>query len=365
VSDKEDLQSVLDELQNVLSDLTKVEKEQPLAKPPEKEKEPAPWPAAPARPVYKEPAPQPAAETRTSRPAAEPPAPQPVVETPVFRPAAPAQPVYKEPAPRPAAETQAPGPAPETPAAWQVAPAQPVYQEPVLPPAAEKPAPPPVAETPPPEPPAEAIIQNAPADKKPAITEEDFRYLDIPGVTTASPQAKPQPPQPPEQTAPQAQEIPAPPVPIQEAPVPQAIPPARTEFDETKESLGEDFPENTVVLNYAIFYPKEKPESNDIFTKNLMDVVKKTSKKPLHFRRVLRAVVDVHTADWETVINKCAESKAQAVFLIHTEKLDTFELKDRLNEMEIFFQALPVSQLDKRITYVDLVIELMLTKKES
>ena len=39
------------------------------------------------------------------------------------------------------------------------------------------------------------------------------------------------------------------------------------------------------------------------------------------------------------------------------------EVADRYNSAGIFFQTLTVSELSHRITYVDLVIELMLNKK--
>lgn len=79
----------------------------------------------------------------------------------------------------------------------------------------------------------------------------------------------------------------------------------------------------------------------------------------------MRGAIDTASVVWEDLIKKCVENKVQTVFLIHTDKFDSYELKNKFTDLGIFFQSIPVSQLERRITYVDMVIELMLTKKEN
>ena len=128
----------------------------------------------------------------------------------------------------------------------------------------------------------------------------------------------------------------------------------------------EEIPETGIIINYAIFYPAEKPGSIETFSKNLVDIVKKTSKKPFYLKKVLRGELkgDGQPVNWDPAIKKCAGLHVSAVFLIYMEKSDFHDTEEKFSSSGIFFQTISHTQLERRISYVDMVIELMLTKKE-
>jgi hypothetical protein len=307
VSDNEDLQSVLNELQKVLSDLTKEDKEHAVEKIKEREE-----------------------KTKEPARAASPPAP---VTPPV--PATPPAPVTPPAAP----------PATVTPPAAVTPPAPDVPKPPEIPVAKEQSLPPEIPlkgqEIP--------LVETQETAESPSIKVEEDELRELIPEETAPVLKTQKSAQAPQEGKP--------------APAPAGKPPEPVKIDEEKEEI-EEIPENATMLDYAIFYPTTNPESSETFRKNLLNVVKKTSKKPLYFRRVMKGAVDIVSAAWEGLIKKCTENKAQAVFLIHTDKFDSYELKNKFTDLGIFFQSIPVSQLERRITYVDMVIELMLAKRE-
>ena len=83
-------------------------------------------------------------------------------------------------------------------------------------------------------------------------------------------------------------------------------------------------------------------------------------------RSILRTLEDLRHRR-NTVTEEIATRKrdgADASEMIVAMKQVSSEIKDKLADLGIFFQAIPSSQLERRITYVDLVIELMLFKKD-
>jgi len=131
--------------------------------------------------------------------------------------------------------------------------------------------------------------------------------------------------------------------------VPQVQPPVETK---TKEEA----------LSFACFYPAGQNDLKDTFAKNLVDVFKKTSKKPGVPECALECGIDILTIDWKQMIDLCREKQVKDIFVIHPDGYDPSEIKNRIQGTGIFFYAIPVTQINRKLTYVDLVIELMLHK---
>ena len=128
----------------------------------------------------------------------------------------------------------------------------------------------------------------------------------------------------------------------------------------------EQIPENTPpesILKFACFYPVNQNDVKEIFLKNLVEVIRKTTKKPFYLQRVLELAFDPFTTNWEMVAQKCKSEQVETIFLIHPEGFNVLDLKNKFAGLGIGFQSIFITQLSRKITYVDLVIELMLTRK--
>ena len=171
----------------------------------------------------------------------------------------------------------------------------------------------------------------------------------------------PQPPQVITQTAP--------PPPQPKAPVP-APPPPPVQVTQKQETLSvkqpqPEVPEGTIVLKTACLYPKGQSQTKDVLINNIVEASKKSSKKPLYLDNVFELEVDPFNANWVEVAKKCVAARIEAVFLIHQIEFDSHGLKDKFGALGIFFTGIFVDSLNKRMTYIDLVIELSLSKKSS
>ncbi|OGS19630.1 MAG: hypothetical protein A3J83_04885 [Elusimicrobia bacterium RIFOXYA2_FULL_40_6] len=116
-------------------------------------------------------------------------------------------------------------------------------------------------------------------------------------------------------------------------------------------------------LKFACFFPTGKEDLKETFIANLIDVFKKTSKKPVTPENVLELGVDVFSIEWKDLINKCREKSVKVIFLVHPEGYDPAEIKNKTLGAGIFFYSIPAVHINRKLTYVDLVIELMLHKE--
>ncbi|MEW6040707.1 MAG: hypothetical protein AB1633_04225, partial [Elusimicrobiota bacterium] len=115
-------------------------------------------------------------------------------------------------------------------------------------------------------------------------------------------------------------------------------------------------------IRFAIYCTKGQVSEKDLFLKTLIDITKKTSKKPLEMEKIIDEEIDVFSVDWEQVIENIKTNGVSVVFLIHPETYDSVDLKNKFGAFKLFFEGIQASKVSKKITYVDLVIELMLAK---
>ncbi|MBU2567287.1 MAG: hypothetical protein KJ967_00745 [Elusimicrobia bacterium] len=153
---------------------------------------------------------------------------------------------------------------------------------------------------------------------------------------------------------------PAPPV----SPVPVTAP-ATVAGVQPSEETQEPAPETPVEgqVRFTCFYPVGKENVKDEFIKTLIDVIKKTSKRPLELKDIFDTGVDPFTVNWEELARKCRSKKIEAVFLIHSEGYDPIDLKNKFVALGLFFHAISLGQVARKITYIDLAVELMLRHK--
>ncbi|MFH0807931.1 MAG: hypothetical protein V2A57_05910, partial [Elusimicrobiota bacterium] len=117
------------------------------------------------------------------------------------------------------------------------------------------------------------------------------------------------------------------------------------------------------MLKFACFYPIGKEDLKEAFISNLVDVFKKTSKKPITPESVLELGVDVFSTEWKDLISKCREKDVKVIFMVHPEGYDPAEIKNKILGAGIFFYSIPAVHINRKLTYVDLVIELILHKE--
>jgi len=124
----------------------------------------------------------------------------------------------------------------------------------------------------------------------------------------------------------------------------------------------EPIPEDKNLLQYALIYPFGQENPKESFSSNFAEVIKKTVKKPFVPYCVFDEPVNPSDVNWEEIIRKCQDNKINALFLVYSLECDYTKVKDRFNSVGIFFQPIHLSQLNKKMTYVDLAIELILSK---
>ncbi len=117
------------------------------------------------------------------------------------------------------------------------------------------------------------------------------------------------------------------------------------------------------LLRCALFYPPGQENSKETFMSNLDEIIRKTSKKPLVPHCIFEEPLETSTANWPEIIKKCQQKNVSAAFLVYSQDYDYSEIKNKFNSAGIFFHGILFSQLNKKITYIDLAVELILSKK--
>jgi len=110
------------------------------------------------------------------------------------------------------------------------------------------------------------------------------------------------------------------------------------------------------LLKYILLYPFGQENSKETFVSNFAEVIKKTVKKQLVPFCALAEPINPSTVNWNEIIKKCQENKIDALFLVHVQDYDYSEIKNRFNSVGIFFHVILFSQVNKKITYVDLAV---------
>lgn len=114
------------------------------------------------------------------------------------------------------------------------------------------------------------------------------------------------------------------------------------------------------VLKLACYYPAGGVELREIFFQNLADVVQKTTKKSFYIEQTF--VQEVKEADYKDfdfgqAAEECQSRAADAVFFISKQPLE-FRWEG------IFCRNVTEEQVKRRFFYVDLVVEVILSKKK-
>ncbi|MFN3966207.1 MAG: hypothetical protein ACK4JE_00710 [Endomicrobiia bacterium] len=117
------------------------------------------------------------------------------------------------------------------------------------------------------------------------------------------------------------------------------------------------------LLRYAYLYSSGEENSKEIFVSNLNEIIKRTSKKPLVLNCVFEETIVPFNVDWNEIIKKCQEKRVNVLFLVCSQDFDYIEIKNKFNSAGILFYVILSSQLNKKITYIDLAVELILSKK--
>lgn len=117
------------------------------------------------------------------------------------------------------------------------------------------------------------------------------------------------------------------------------------------------------VLRYAVYFTQDQAAGKDLFLKNITEFMQKTSKKLLALEKSEEEQIDVFSVNWEKVMEKAKASGTEAVFLIHPDGFDSVDLKNKFSAYKLLFESVQESKVNKKITYIDLVIELMLANK--
>lgn len=122
------------------------------------------------------------------------------------------------------------------------------------------------------------------------------------------------------------------------------------------------------LLQIALLYPIDKPELKDKFVNNLFEVAKRTSKKPFEVKIALQQEVDlssIHSlaSQLDENIKDFVRKKINAVVLISPENFKTNTIQEKFSSAGLYFQSISFEKLDKKITYLDILIELMLQKE--
>ncbi|MDI6641269.1 MAG: hypothetical protein QME68_03050 [Elusimicrobiota bacterium] len=175
--------------------------------------------------------------------------------------------------------------------------------------------------------------------------------------STVAPAPPPQPvptptpsPSIPPQVIPKPAPTPTPP------PIPSPPPPPATEPIPSEE-----------LLKIGLLFPVGKFDLRDKFTNNLSDVIKKAAKKTFLPKVVFEQELDlsdITAVNWDEIVKSLFLKKIDATVLICSEKFETATLREKFIGSGIFFQAFTLTQLDRKIPYLDFLIELMLFKQK-
>lgn len=277
--------------------------------------------------------------------------------------AAAAPPAPPPPAPAPAAPPPPPPPSPpaEPPSIFERAP-----ERVKLPPAPPRPeAPTPAAWPPPPEPPKPAPVEPPKPPTPPPAP---------PKAAPEPPKVAPEPPRaappPPPVAAPAPPPPPAPPAPPPSAPVPPAQPARAPAAPVSADGVGTPFtPDEAVteMVKTAYFFPEGGKGAAEKFASKLTDTAQKKAKKPIHLRTVLARPTAISTKESAVWIEASMAAGAECFFVLLTpdilpEYLETSVNAARQAGLQCFL--IPQAEIESRLLYVDLMVELMLFKRK-
>ena len=154
-----------------------------------------------------------------------------------------------------------------------------------------------------------------------------------------------------ETPAPSTPSAPAPPLPIVSPETPTA-----------PESLPtEEF------FQIGLLFPPGKFDLRDKFNNNLSDAIKKVTTKDFLPKIVFEQELDLQPTTeimWDEITKNFVQKKIDACVLICSDKYDFVTTQKKFVDSGIFFQAFTLSQLDRKIPYLDFLIELMLFKEK-
>lgn len=117
------------------------------------------------------------------------------------------------------------------------------------------------------------------------------------------------------------------------------------------------------IIRYACFYPVNQPDIEDVFNDNLLNIPKNFSKTPIICEKVHTQAVNLSDIDWQKLLSDSKERNAEVIFLLHPDDYEISELKDDIAEAGFVFYSVPISQLARRMIYIEIILDLMMIKK--
>jgi hypothetical protein len=158
---------------------------------------------------------------------------------------------------------------------------------------------------------------------------------------------------PPTPPPPAAAPAPEPPVPVAASPAPA---PAETPTPAADGGLA-----------IAVFYPPGGEVHQKAFVKTLVHVAKTKAKKPMPINTVLAQVSDMASGVGPQWISGARSAGAECFFVILppdilAEYMESVALDARKQGMPCFF--VPIAEVESKLLYVDLMVELMMMKRK-
>lgn len=243
-----------------------------------------------------------------------------------------------------AAQSSAPPPSPSVP---PPAPPLPAVREAPSPAPDPAPKPPVKPEVPPPAPARQPLPRFAPDTNLPPAST-------APAQAPAPEAARPVPATPPPPVEP-------PPAPTPPAAPPPAAPSARPAPAQAEEPFSEDD------IRAAFFYPSGTEPLKEKFVKKLTEVARTKAKKPMSVRAVHSeetAITTKKSAEW---IQSAKSARAECFFVLLTPETPSVYMESVISEARqagLSCHLIAQADIDSRLLYVDLMVELMLIKRK-
>lgn len=207
----------------------------------------------------------------------------------------------------------------------------------------------------PPEPAAPAPAQAAPVAPPSPAAPPPWSPAPTPAAPPPPPPATPVPPAP--VAAPPVQPLQVPPAaasPVVAPPMPAAAP------EEPQ------VPADQTILTVCFYSPGQEA-AKDKFIKQLTEVAKKKAKKPMVIKTLLTQATPISNKQAGVWLDAARSVKAECAFILLTPDILPDFLENAVVEIRqagVHCFLVPQSELDSRILYVDLMVELMLVKRK-
>lgn len=124
----------------------------------------------------------------------------------------------------------------------------------------------------------------------------------------------------------------------------------------------EEIPEGATIVTYAIFYLEYSENNKQKFLNSLNETIKKSTKKNIYLKKIFLKPYNL-SINWDEVLSELKSKSPDVIFFIHSIKFDTGIVVEKFSKLNFPFHTILDTNLDKKITYIDLAIQIMLLEK--